>query len=69
MVSLYTGFKICHLINTLLCIHFKKKKKKENLNNNIPAIPNIFISETNFELYKNAAVLIKLKNILLMHKL
>ena len=22
MVSLYTGFKICHLINTLLCIHF-----------------------------------------------
>lgn len=41
----------------------------ENLNKHIPAIPNIFISETNFELYKNAAVLIRLKNILLMHKL
>lgn len=22
MISLYTGFKIFHLINTLLCIHF-----------------------------------------------
>lgn len=33
----------------------------EHLNKNIPAMTNIFMSETNFELYKNAGLLIRLK--------